>query len=212
MIKNIIFDWSGVISDDLSAVHKTVQAIFNKFGVEEISLEEFKREWEQPYMLFYSKYGISRLPGEEEMILYRSLYKSIAPKYPPRPHFHIKDTLQRFKKAGVNMIVVSSTTEETILSNIAEFDLQGLFNEINGGIYDKAEIIQEVIKKNQFNPKETVFIGDTTHEIETGKSVDIMTVAVTWGYQNEDKLKSANPDFILHNLKELEAFILDRTG
>ncbi|MCX6764379.1 MAG: HAD family hydrolase [Candidatus Nealsonbacteria bacterium] len=204
MIKNIIFDWSGVINDDLHTVYRVVLAIFKKFGVKEISLEEFRKEWEQPYMLFYRKYGISGISREEEVAIYKSLYKDLSAKYPPRAYPKIKDTLVKFKKAGINMIILSSNLRETILYDIEEFNLQGLFTEINSEIHDKNDGIQETIKRNGFNPQETVFVGDTTHEVDVGKKAGIKTAAVTWGYNNEDKLKSVNPDFIIHDLEELE--------
>lgn len=209
MIKNIIFDWSGVINDDLLTVYKTIMEIFKKFRVKEISLEEFKKEWEQPYMRFYNKYGIfTKLPREEEKVVYGSTYNSIVFKYPPKLYPHIKDILQKFKKAGINMIVISSNLRETLLSDIEEFGLQGLFSEINSDVHDKAEDIQETIQRNNFNPKETIFIGDTTHEVKAGKSAGTKTATVTWGYNNEDKLRVVNPDFIIHNLEELESIIL----
>jgi phosphoglycolate phosphatase len=207
MIKNIIFDWSGVINDDLYTVHKVVLAIFKKFKVKKISLEEFRKEWEQPYMLFYRKYGISGISREEEVVIYRSLYEKISVKCPPRVYPKIKDTLTKFKEAGINMIILSSNLRKTILFDIEEFNLQGLFTEINSEIHDKNDGMQETLKRNSFNPQETVFVGDTTHEINVGKKAGIKTAAVTWGYNNEDKLKSANPDFIIHDLDELEKAI-----
>lgn len=209
MIKNVIFDWSGVINDDLLTVYKTIMEIFKKFGAKEISLEEFKEEWEQPYMRFYNKYGIfTKLPREEEKVIYGVTYNSMVSKYPPKSYPYIKDTLQKFKKAGVNMIVISSNLRETLLSDIEKFDLQEIFNEVNGDVHDKAEDIQETIQRNNFNPEETIFIGDTTHEVGAGKSAGTKTAAVTWGYNNEDKLRAANPDYIIHNLEELESIIL----
>lgn len=207
MIKNIIFDWSGVINDNLLTVYKTAMIMFKKFGVKEITLKEFKQEWEQPYMIFYNKY-MPEVTQEKETVEYRSAYKIAASKHPFKLYPGIKDTLQKFKKAGVKMVVISSDPPEHIVSDIKEFGLQGLFNEINNDIYDKAKIIRDTLKRNQFNPKETIFIGDTTHEVNAGKSANTLTAAVTWGFQNEDKLKTSSPDFIIHNLEELEAVIL----
>ena len=59
MIKNIIFDWSGLINNDFPAVYNAIMSIFEKYGVKRISSEEFKKEWVQPYMVFYNKY----IPG-----------------------------------------------------------------------------------------------------------------------------------------------------
>jgi methionine--tRNA ligase beta chain len=215
MIKNIIFDWSGVINDDLVTVHCAIMGMFKEFGVKELSLEEFKQEWEQPHMRFYNRYGLFTKGGEkknieEEIKLYRACYKSALVQHPIKPFPHIKETLQDLKKAGIKMIVISSNLRETLLSDIEEFGLQGIFNEINSEVHDKAEDIAETIKRNKFNPEETVFVGDTPHEVQAGKSAGIKTVAVTWGFSKEDKLKAAKPDYIVHNLKELEDIILTK--
>lgn len=184
-------------------------AVFQKFGVAEFSLEEFKEKWEQPYMNFYNKYCVTRLSRKEEIDLYGSLYNSNVIQYPPKAYSTIKVTLRKFKDAGINMVVLSSNFRKAILSDIEEFGLNGIFNEINSEVHDKSEVIKEVILRNNFNPEDTIFIGDTKHEVEAGKSADTKTCAVTWGYNNENKLKSANPDFIIHNLEELESVILE---
>jgi len=207
MIKNVIFDWSGVISDDLPVVYKTMMGLFKKFGVKEVALEDFKKEWEQPYMLTCNKY-VPELTKEKADVLYRDIYKSVISKQSPKLFSYIKDTLLKLNKTGVNMVIISSHISDYLLSDIKEFGLNGLFKEINTEIHDKTEIINKVMKRNNFKPEETIFIDDTTHEIKAGKKGGTKTAAVTWGYQNEDKLKSSNPDFIIHNLKELESVIL----
>jgi phosphoglycolate phosphatase len=208
MIKNVIFDWSGVIGDDSQAVFKTIMTILQKYGVNEMSFEQFRKDWEQPYMRFYKRYGISWANHDEEEALYRGLYKTMAAQYPPKAYPNIKDALLKFKAAGLKMIVLSSNLTETILADMRDFGLEGIFDEVNNGIHDKAEAIHEILVRNNFNPKETIFIGDTAHEVEAGKAGGTKTGAVTWGYNDEERLKAANPDFIIHNLEELESVIL----
>ena len=65
----------------------------------------------------------------------------------------------------------------------------------------------QIVTKNSLNKDDTVFIGDSNHEIEVGKKLGIKTVAVTWGFNSENKLKSHNPDFIAHNSEELGGII-----
>jgi len=207
MIKNIIFDWDGVINDSLATAYNAIMMIFEKHGAEKMTMEEFKKNWEQPYMVFFNRY-IPHLNKEEVYSEYKTAYRRSASKYPPKPYLNIKETLQKFKKAQRSMVIVSSGPPENILSEIKGFGLQGIFHEVNGAIHDKTEFVKKVLKRNNFSPGETVFIGDTTHEIKAGKSANIKTGAVTWGFQNEDVLKSANPDFIIHDLEELERTIL----
>jgi phosphoglycolate phosphatase-like HAD superfamily hydrolase len=208
MIKNIIFDWSGVINDDLLTVYNAAMINFEKFGAKRISLEEFKKEWEQPYMVFYYKY-LPEVTKEEQDTGYKIAYKEAVSKYPFKAYSNIKETLKKFRNLGIDMIILSSNPLEFLLSEAKQFGLKKLFKEFNGGVHDKAKAIQEIIRRNQFKPHDTIFIGDTTHEVKAGKIANIKTGVVTWGYQNENKLNSSNPDFIIHNLKELEAIILD---
>lgn len=208
MMENIIFDWSGVINDNLITVHNSVNLIFKKYGVKKISLEEFKKEWEQPYMIFYNKY-IPHLSHKEEVASYIEAHKASIIQFPAKPYSYIQTTLNKFKNAKINMVVISGDPKENLLNDIKKFGLERFFKEINADVHNKVEIIEEVIKRNNFNPEETIFIGDTTHEIETGKLVKIKTAGVTWGFQNEDKIKSVNPDFVFHNLEEMESIILN---
>jgi len=207
LIKNIIFDWSGVISDSIKIHYFIVNNIFEKFGAKKISFEELRREWEQPYMHFYNKY-LPKLTREEEKIAYETFLS----KYPiPKLYPGVVDLLRKFKKKGVNMIVMSSDPAEKIFFNIMKYNLKGIFKEIYFEIYDKTKVTSEIIKQNQFNPRETIFIGDTIHDIEAGKSAKIKTAGVTWGLHSKEKLCLANPDFIVHDLKELESVIFKKS-
>lgn len=204
MIKNIIFDWSGVVKDCILDHLYVVNKMFEEFGVKEISLEELRENWKQPYMLFYNKY-LPYLTIEQEQIAYKKAISS-APKGKPYPG--IVDLIKRFKKDGKKIVVASSDFPETVLPEIDNFGLKDLFDDIIMSVHDKTEAVEELIKRNNFKPAETIFIGDSTHEIEAGKSAGILTGAVTWGFNTEDVLRRENPDFVIHNLKELEKIIL----
>ena len=43
MIKNLVFDWSGVVNDNIKTVHGVVNKLFIHFGAKEITLNEFMR-------------------------------------------------------------------------------------------------------------------------------------------------------------------------
>jgi len=207
MIKNIIFDWSGVINDNAFLVYKVVLEMFRRSGVPEISLEEFRREWKQPYMLFYNKY----LPDatlEEEQKLYKEVYRDLVSRYPAKPFPGIIESLKKFHEKKIRMVILTSDHKETIFKEMKEFGVEEFFEDLIYGIHDKEEGIGDLMERNGLDEKETIFIGDTCHEVETGKKAGTVTAVVTWGFDSEDKLKSVNPDYIIHNIDELEDIIL----
>lgn len=208
MIKNIIFDWSGVINDNVLTGLTAINYILKHFGVKEITAEEMKREWIQPYPLFYEKF-VPNLTLEKEQELYKIAYPDAKKIVPTRCYPGMESVLKKFKDNGINMIIISSDLPDHLFGEMEDYGLNGIFSDVYSDVVDKRKGLNEILAKHGFTREETIFIGDTHHEIDSGMSVGMITGAVTWGFQNEDDLKKVNPDYIFHNPPELEKIILD---
>ena len=105
------------------------------------------------------------------------------------------------------MAVLSSDLPETLLSEITSFGLQDIFCDVILNAYDKREGIYELIKKHNFKLDETIFIGDSNHEIEEGKNAGVKTGAVTWGFSRKERLEALKPDYVINDISELNSVI-----
>src|SRR5437870_9647294 len=56
VIRNIIFDWSGTLVDDLPAVWQATNFVFTQAGLPELTLERFRAEFCLPFTRFYDRY------------------------------------------------------------------------------------------------------------------------------------------------------------
>ncbi|MBU3896162.1 HAD family hydrolase [Patescibacteria group bacterium] len=198
MIKNIIFDWSGVVKDCIDDHFNVVNRMLKEHGLPSISSSELKKEWRQPYMAFYSKY-FPKITLEEEKELYkRAIAKSPKAKAYPGICQLIKSEKNK------RLFVASGDYPFTILKEIEDFQLSSVFDDVLIDLHDKEKAVSDLLKKYNLELKETLIIGDTNHEIEVGKKLGIKTGAVTWGFCSEDFLKSLKPDFLIHNIEELK--------
>jgi phosphoglycolate phosphatase len=204
--KNIIFDWSGVIKDCFDSHVWGVGEMMKIFGGSPISREELKQNWEQPYMNFWHKYFPNLTLEEEQKIYHQVLSRLDCPK--SYSYSGIVELIKKSKNNNCFLAVVSSDSSKMLLSEIKEYNLENIFDEVITDVHDKADGVNKILQSSNLKKEETIFIGDSNHEIEVGKKIGIKTIAVTWGFSTEEKLKALNPDYLVHNIKELENILL----
>ena len=199
-IKNIIFDWSGTLSDDFISVYHASMLIFKKLGRAPISVEEYKKEFTLPYMIFWNKYFPELKKEEEDRLYSESIHQVEEPTIYPG----VKEELERLNSIGIKMIIISAHHHGKLMKEASDYGVQHLFQEINGSIHDKTEVILEILQRNNFNPQQTIYVGDMVHDIDAGKKAKVVTVALGWGYQSKEKLMKANPDYYISNISNLD--------
>ncbi len=206
-MKNIIFDWSGVVRDTVTNQMWIVNHIFKRYGIGEISTEEFRENWKQPPALFYQRYLPEGYNEAERSKLFQELQlDKDCPKATSFPE--VVKLIHKCKEKGYFLAVVSSDFPETLLPEVKAYELENVFKEIITDANDKLLPTQKIIKDYNLNLEDTYFVGDSNHEIDVAKEIGIKSVAVTWGFTSENILKARNPDYVARNVQELENVLL----
>lgn len=203
MIKNIIFDWSGVLSDDFERVSKIVNVVFKEQGIKPFTKKEMKNKFFLPYIKFYEKY-LSRISGKEAAKEFAKLVK-FAPK--PKPYPKIRSILSFLKKRKIKLIVLSAYLRRELIKEAKEYGVSDFVDKVYATVHDKTKIIKKILTENKLKKEETVYVGDMVHDIEAAKHAGIKIVAVSYGYQSRSKLEKENPDFIIDDLEEIKGII-----
>ena len=169
-----------------------------------MSLERFREEFELPVTNFYNRY----IPNVSRKDINEAFIEAIFSVGEPKPFSEAEKFLEALHKEGIRMALLSSHVQKKIEQEMKDYGFSKFFVKIKGSVHDKRETILDLIKKCNFKKEETVFIGDMTHDIETGKMANVRTIAVTWGYDSKEKLKKAEPDYIVDSFEELKELIL----
>ncbi len=201
-IKNIIFDWSGTLSDDLTPVHAASSNVFKRLGVRTLTLEEYKREFVLPYMEFYKRFTNASKEKIDELFL-----EEIYHVEEPKPFPKVKQLLESLKKKKVKMVVLSAHFSKKLEKELKDYGFQGFFHEVNGSVHDKVETIKGIMERHNFKPAETAYVGDMEHDIEAGKKIGAVTIAVSWGYTSRERLAKKKPDFLVDKVHEINKLV-----
>lgn len=200
MIRNIIFDWSGTLVDDLPAVWKATNIVLAQSGRPEMSLEEFRAEFSLPFTNFYNRHT-PHVPLPQLEDWFHSHYREIQDSVLELPH--AREFLEFCRGRGLRMFLLSTIQREHFLvqSRVTGFD--AFLDRAYTGVLDKREKIHDILAENRLVPDETLFIGDMQHDIETSHHGGIHSCAVLTGYNTLEQLRGAKPDLIVEHLGEL---------
>jgi phosphoglycolate phosphatase len=203
MIKNVIFDWSGTLADDLAMTYKATTYVFEKLGAKPMSLEEYRQNFFLPYMEFCKKCFPNCTVDQIKQLFWEGMRTAGDAKLYPK----VKDVIKDLYVKGIKIIIMSSTTKEIVIVDAKRYGIFDYLHEINTDILDKTEVIAEILQRNGFKPEETIFVGDMPHDIDAAKKVGAISVGISWGHKSKEILEASNPDYLISNITELEQLI-----
>ena len=200
VIRNIIFDWSGTLVDDLPAVWEATNHVFKQAGLPELTLDQFRAEFCLPFKKFYDKFLPHVAMGQLE-VWFHGKFRECQDSVTPLPH--AREFLQFCRARGLRTFVLSAVHREhwaaqAELAAFAEF-----IDEAFVGVLDKREKIHVILEQHRLAADETLFIGDMQHDIETARHGGVHSCAVLTGYNDLAQLRAAEPDLIVEHLGEL---------
>ena len=206
MIRNIIFDWSGTLVDDLPAVWQATNYVFKQAGVAELSLDQFRAAFCLPFKNFYSCYvpQIS-LPQLEQW--FHTHFREV--QHLARELPHAREFLSFCRERGLRTFLLSTIHREHFAAQSALTGFDRFLDHPYIEVWDKRTRILEILRKHELTPGETLFVGDMQHDIETARHGGIFSCAVLTGYNRLDQLRASEPDLIVEHLGELRE-VLER--
>lgn len=198
--KHFIFDFDGTIVNNFDLVHKIVVAELKNQGIVVTRSKEELRELGVRATM--TEYKISKI-AMLKMVL--SLKKQIHLElfdYPPVKG--LTDVLKKIYKTE-NLYILSTNKLENIRKYLNKFNLHNYFKEVfeDKSYFGKSHTIDGLVNKIKADKKDVYYIGDEVRDVEAAKKSGIRSVAVAWGFEGDNPLKSANPDFLFYHPEEL---------
>jgi phosphoglycolate phosphatase len=86
-------------------------------------------------------------------------------------------------------------------------DVEKYFEVAYTEIMDKREKIREILETHSLDPKETMFVGDMVHDIETARHGGVLDVAVLSGFDHIEKLIPARPTIIARDIAAVQQLL-----
>ena len=195
MIKNIIFDFDGVILDSIPVKTEAFRKLFQKHPKKIID-EFIKFHLTNGGVSRYEKIKyffenlLNKKINKEKILYYAKKYSELTKQELANEKYLIKDSINFIRKnyKKYNMHIASGADENDLKYICNKLELTKYFISINGSPNKKSEIIKNILESNNYKKSETIMIGDSINDFKAAKENGIEF----YGYNNNKNLKKYN--------------------
>lgn len=203
-ITTIICDWSGTLSDDRIPVWMTNNILLKNYKLPQISYDDFFLAIAPTLRQFMEerkvKVNLDKL-NEEFLQVYQEVTRN---ENPPMMYQDTQEFLEYLKSRGKTIVVLSTHPQQFVESEARMYGIHTFFDEIIGGVQDKALGLEQYCESLGVRPQESVYVCDTAWDTISARKANILPLTVSRGYHSRERLeKHLEREEIFNNLIEI---------
>lgn len=208
MIKAVIFDLDGTLSDSLESMAIAGNKVLKDLGLEAMPVENYR---------YYCGDGAAMLvkralhdAGDKDGQLFDKAYQMYQEIFRVDCTFQVKvfdgirNMLVLLKEQGVKLAVLSNKPHERTLDVVTKLFAPDDFDFVLGlkeGAKAKPDPdgALEIADFFGVKPEECAFVGDTNVDMKTGSNAGMLRIGVLWGFRTREELEENGADEIVQN-------------
>lgn len=196
MLKHIFFDFNGTLINDVDLCLDLLNKLLKSQNKPFVDMERYKNIFTFPIKKYYEAAGI-----DFNIESYESLAIKFIDEYQPKSllcglYPCVIETLKQLKAKGLKLYILSASEKNNLIEQCIHYDIAKYFDAILGidniEAKGKTDIAIEFVNNNHIKKDEAIFIGDTLHDYEVSKAMNIGCRLVSCGHQSKNVLKAAN--------------------
>ena len=205
-IRLFIFDLDGTLVDTLEDITHSVNYTLGKLGRPLLPLDTVRR-----YVGDGSTVLLARALGAHADLLEEAtgiftVHQSRNLVGRSRLYPGVRETLEHFR--ALPMAVVTNKAlmfSEPLLEQLGIRPYFGMIIGADSGLPLKPapDAFHKVLRDLGVPQEHAVVVGDGVTDMKAGRAAGITTCAVTYGFRPEEELRAAQPDHVIHDLREL---------
>ena len=213
-LQTILFDLDGTLIDSVRLILDSYHHTLAAHGLPARTDEDWLRGVGTPLTVQFADSGHDPHTIEALIATYREYnlanHDRMVTVYPG-----IVAAVDAIRAAGLRTGLVTSKNRNGALRGLTLAKLEGMMDVLvcaDEVIQPKPhpEPVEKAVALLGADPATTVYVGDSIHDMVSGRAAGVRTAAALWGPFSRDHLAGATPDYWLETPADLLAFITGR--
>ncbi|GIS71939.1 MAG: phosphatase [Candidatus Neomarinimicrobiota bacterium] len=210
VLKHIIWDWNGTMLDDRWLTIAAMNSVLVKRNMDELTEDQYLQLFTFPVKEYYRRIGFDFERESFSVLGTEFINQYNARAFEPQLHDGIINLIAGLNKNGVSHSILSASSQDILDKLVGHHSIGHFFIAVLGQdnhyAYGKIATGKEWINKLGIDPKHTLFIGDTEHDLEVANSIGAHCALLSWGHTHVERLEK-NEVKVFNALSDLKYWI-----
>jgi len=207
----VAFDYNGTLVDDVKIGLDSANHMLRLYGVPEITLEHFRDTFVMPWQDFYAANGAPI----QDIAKHQEEYQRVQSGHHQtrlRLAANAKAVLESLAFQDKTLAVLSQRNSTDLRLELTGLGVASFFDAIIGKEsvltegttpHKSTDALLEWLDSLHIKPAEVMYVGDMVEDVRMARRHGFVSVAVTYGWQPEERLRAEKPDYVIASLSEL---------
>ena len=213
-LQTVLFDLDGTLIDSIRLILDSYHHTLTQHNLPARSDEEWLRGVGTPLHVQFSQWHDSPEMLEAMVATYREFnlkhHDRMVTVYPG-----VVEAVRQIKSSGIQTGLVTSKNRQGALRGLALVGLEALMDvmvcadEVRNP-KPHPEPVEKAVALLGADPARTVYVGDSIHDMHSGRAAGVKTAAALWGPFGRSHLESAGPDYWLEKPEDLVGLMIKK--
>ena len=208
----ILFDLDGTLIDSIELILNSARHAFIGFDGRAPTDEEWRAGIGRPLRTVLREYAAGDDAETDRLFQRYREYQLEHHDRLIRPYDGIVETVEWLACTGHPMALVTSKADWMAEKALIHVGLDRLIRTIVGcdtcvNHKPHPEPVERALGLLGVAPENALFVGDSPHDVESGRAARVMTVGVAWGAFSADELERAGADVVIDRVEDLRSVV-----
>lgn len=212
MLPALLFDLDGTLVDSIELILNSVRHAFVGFAGQAPTDDEWRATIGRPLQAVLREYAQNDEAEAARLLGRYREYQLANHDRLLRAYDGVVAMLRTLAEAGHPMAVVTSKSDSLARRALELVGVDDLFPVLVGcdtcvNHKPHPEPVERALVLLGVPPSDSVFVGDSPHDVESGRAAHVYTVGVTWGAFAPEQMETCGADVVIHDIAELPGVV-----